>query len=235
MVDRNPWVLPGNGILSGLTLGAGASGPDDAAAQYDSPWDQAVREAWERQLASGPSPQLPITSNQAWPPFVGADWPVAPRLAWGEQSNHSVYPSNGGSTWLSAYQAPTPSVQALPTSSRAGTRGWGNPVGPGPLFDFGPWRKQATDGLTGLYDYLTSPRNTGAGTAEDSDSPDCQQQWSDARDQCIDKLTGPNPPRGVTGGYNQIEECARGLVSEACGGNYYERPPEPRVKRYRLR
>lgn len=30
------------------------------------------------------------------------------------------------------------------------------------------------------------------------------------------------PARGLTGGYNEVEECAKGLVSEACGGNPVE-------------
>ena len=50
-------------------------------------------------------------------------------------------------------------------------------------------------------------------------SPDCDQEWRDARTKCAELLSQPNPPRGVTGGYKNIEDCAKGLVSEACGGN----------------
>jgi hypothetical protein len=51
MADRNSWALPGNGILSGMTLGAGTSEPNDNNAEYESPWALAVREAWEKQAA----------------------------------------------------------------------------------------------------------------------------------------------------------------------------------------
>jgi RHS repeat-associated protein len=48
---------------------------------------------------------------------------------------------------------------------------------------------------------------------------DCAEEWAMAREMCRDLLSQPNPPRGLTGGYSSIEDCARGLVSEECGGN----------------
>jgi hypothetical protein len=51
---------------------------------------------------------------------------------------------------------------------------------------------------------------------------DCEQEWEEARAICADLITRRNPPRGVTGGYTDIENCARGLVSERCGGNPVE-------------
>jgi hypothetical protein len=48
---------------------------------------------------------------------------------------------------------------------------------------------------------------------------ECEQEWQEAYQTCRDLLSQPNPPRGLTGGYSDLENCARGFVSEACGGN----------------
>jgi RHS repeat-associated protein len=48
---------------------------------------------------------------------------------------------------------------------------------------------------------------------------DCDAEWHAARQVCRELLALPNPPRGLTGGYSGIEACARGFVSEECGGN----------------
>ena len=53
--------------------------------------------------------------------------------------------------------------------------------------------------------------------------PDCDQEWRDAREMCRQELSKPNPNGGITGGYSDIENCARGLVSERCGGNPVKR------------
>lgn len=50
-------------------------------------------------------------------------------------------------------------------------------------------------------------------------APDCDEEWRQAREDCAKWLSEPNPHRHPTGGYRNIEDCARGLVSEACGGN----------------
>jgi hypothetical protein len=47
----------------------------------------------------------------------------------------------------------------------------------------------------------------------------CEQEWAEARRICADLLKVPNPPMGLTGGHTTIEGCARGFVSERCGGN----------------
>jgi len=47
----------------------------------------------------------------------------------------------------------------------------------------------------------------------------CEQEWEDAFRKCSQWLSKPNPPRGLTGGYNNLADCARGHVSEECGGN----------------
>ncbi len=58
---------------------------------------------------------------------------------------------------------------------------------------------------------------------------ECEKQWVEARQTCRDLIyeqmqqrAGRRKKRsvtGVTGGYTDVEECARGLVSEECGGN----------------
>lgn len=48
---------------------------------------------------------------------------------------------------------------------------------------------------------------------------DCGAEWAIARARCASYILSPNPPRGITGGYSSVEKCARGLVSERCGGN----------------
>jgi hypothetical protein len=230
MPGPNSRTLPGNGILSGLTLDAETSDPNGAAAQYDSPWDQAVRAAWEKHFAANPNIQGHGTPSV---PLLN-DWSFADPSRWGQQSNYTAFLGNGAanfSGWPHGYQPPPQSFEAMPASFRVGPRGWGNPVGPGPLFDYGPWRKQTTDGLRGLYEYLKSLRSAGPGTAEES-APDCQQEWSDARDRCVEEFAKPNPSRGITGGYRNIEDCARGLVSEACRGNPYSRRKEPYTRPY---
>jgi hypothetical protein len=62
----------------------------------------------------------------------------------------------------------------------------------------------------------------------DSES-DCDREWREARQTCraliyeqLQQQAGRRKKRsvtGVTGGYTDVEECARGLVSERCGGN----------------
>jgi YD repeat-containing protein len=48
---------------------------------------------------------------------------------------------------------------------------------------------------------------------------DCDKEWEAARETCRELLSRRNPPRGLTGGYKNIEDCARGFVTEECGGN----------------
>jgi hypothetical protein len=48
---------------------------------------------------------------------------------------------------------------------------------------------------------------------------DCEEEWEDARERCRTLLAMRSPPRGLTGGYHDVESCARGFVSQRCGGN----------------
>jgi RHS repeat-associated protein len=50
-------------------------------------------------------------------------------------------------------------------------------------------------------------------------SKECEKEWEEAFADCAKELAKPHPSRSITGGYNNLYDCARGLVSEACGGN----------------
>jgi RHS repeat-associated protein len=84
-----------------------------------------------------------------------------------------------------------------------------------------PWLCGAAAIGTGLYMCYKVVARGGGGNNKD----DCDKEWADARDMCRDELSKPNPNRGITGGYTDIENCARGLVSERCGGNPVARGP----------
>jgi len=47
----------------------------------------------------------------------------------------------------------------------------------------------------------------------------CAEEWNWAMKYCIDLLRSPNPSRNLTGGYKTPEGCAKGFVSQRCGGN----------------
>lgn len=50
-------------------------------------------------------------------------------------------------------------------------------------------------------------------------SKECQKQWDDARKICAQWIASPDGKRGLTGGYTNVEDCARGRVDERCKGN----------------
>jgi hypothetical protein len=58
-----------------------------------------------------------------------------------------------------------------------------------------------------------------ASSASNKMSKHCKKEWADAYRQCDEVLKLRNPPRGITGGYSDRENCARGLVSQECLGN----------------
>ena len=65
------------------------------------------------------------------------------------------------------------------------------------------------------------------------DDDECEKEWREARRICreliyeqMEQAAGRRKKRsvtGVTGGYTDVEQCARGLVSKRCGGNALER------------
>ncbi|HKO47099.1 MAG TPA: RHS repeat-associated core domain-containing protein [Polyangiaceae bacterium] len=48
---------------------------------------------------------------------------------------------------------------------------------------------------------------------------DCQQQWEDAYADCERYFKFPKVYKGLTGGYSNAYDCARGHVDERCKGN----------------
>jgi hypothetical protein len=123
-------------------------------------------------------------------------------------------------------------MQATPSAPvvTAGFRGGVSVPYPGfapasPDLDIEKWWDHTKRGHIGLWNYLRSFTGSGVG---DPDGPGCKEEWDDARKQCAEWIAGPNPPRGPTGNYKTIEECAPGLVSERCGGSPYERDPKKR-------
>jgi len=49
----------------------------------------------------------------------------------------------------------------------------------------------------------------------------CAEEWERAYEICRNEIYDCNNP-GITGGYQDVENCTRGLVSERCGGNKVE-------------
>jgi hypothetical protein len=59
----------------------------------------------------------------------------------------------------------------------------------------------------------------------------CDQEWADAREWCRNELAKPPYQRNKsgTGGYDTVDNCARGKVSQECGGNPVA--PKPPARR----
>lgn len=86
-----------------------------------------------------------------------------------------------------------------------------------------------------IYPYIAEPLGNAidAVCRDDPTAEECEEEWRKARQRCrqlifeeLEQRAGRRKKRsvrGVTGGYADVEECARGLVSEACGGNRVER------------
>ena len=62
-------------------------------------------------------------------------------------------------------------------------------------------------------------------------SKECKKQWDDARELCREWIARPGGKRGLTGGYTDVEECARGRVDERCKGNEVDWGPQGRPGR----
>jgi hypothetical protein len=157
-------------------------------------------------LSSIPAP-LPLSpaflsgglqlGNGSWPTLLGSALPNA-----GLNKNDRT---------ISASDPSAPSLVSYQDATRP--RWNGSPV-PGP---FDRWWDEYTKGMNGLINFLFRSRSPAS--AGDPSAPGCREEWQEAREQCARWIASQNPPRGVTGGYRDLEDCARGLVSERCGGN----------------
>lgn len=58
-------------------------------------------------------------------------------------------------------------------------------------------------------------------------SAECVQEWEHAYEECLKQLESNDPDYGVTGGYINAKECARGLVRVGCGGNRVDDGGQP--------
>ena len=156
-----------------------------------------------------PSPsQFESSAENQWQPSVLGATHVS----------HAQFAPFGGWPLPQGPSRPMSPPTVLAANDQAPTRpGWA-PVSPMDVFN--PWLRGAIDSLDKTIRHFRSP----AGYAEDADSPECRQEWQDARELCAEELSKPNPSRGITGGHETIDECARGHVSERCGGNVYVRP-----------
>jgi hypothetical protein len=231
MAGHNIWDPPTGGILGRFTFGdnddSGLSGP---ALPNETPFAQAVREAWARRsqdtteepeynAATGPridhkwQPALDQSAHQLFSPYP----PIGSTYGSGNSSDLDASPETFGPRSL------LNSEQAVPTSFR--------PL-PGRVPGYPPVGPTVPDaqadhfirGVQGLFDFLFRDRLP----VGNPDAPGCKEEWEDARKFCADLLSKPNPPRGVSGPYEDVEDCARGNVSERCGGNPYERPKSRR-------
>jgi hypothetical protein len=182
--------------------------------------------------SGSPSSLLDLMGAMAWGPPYLPPYQTRPLVSeaspgnqWQPNSQATAIPTNpqvlGLGAWPmpQAFTNPMSPGTILAHSDQAPARpGWA-PWSPTDVFK--PWLDGAIDSLDKTIRHFRS----GSGQVEDErNSPDCREEWRDALEQCAKWLSTRNPPRGVTGGYKTIDECARGLVSERCGGNPYERP-----------
>jgi hypothetical protein len=93
-----------------------------------------------------------------------------------------------------------------------------------------PWVRAVAGGIGAVLADFVWPNATGIDDARaipkpkpappcDKNKRDCAKEWEEAYAMCRELLARPHPPRAMTGGYTDLANCARGLVSEECGGN----------------
>jgi hypothetical protein len=157
------------------------------------------------------TPALPAASSAGnGEPSVGLPKIGSPWLPARTSSDPGTQPAN----WMAprALTQPALSGLAVPVNDQAGTKPWWIPMGPGTGFE--PWADQFIKGMQGLTNFLRSRQPPSR-----SNDADCEEEWDYARRKCEELLSQRDPPRWVTGRYRNAEDCARGLVSERCGGN----------------
>jgi hypothetical protein len=139
-----------------------------------------------------------------------------PDVPWAQSLPHRQ-PSGPGvdaANWAIEPVLGRPSTLMTPVSDRTETMPRWIPMGPGTGWE--PWADHFIKGMRGLINFFRSRQTP---RPRPSNDPDCDDEWDYARRKCEELLSQRDPPRGVTGGYRNVEDCARGLVSERCGGN----------------
>lgn len=66
----------------------------------------------------------------------------------------------------------------------------------------------------------------GPGVGGGREEIDCDKEWREARASCVEELAKPFPNKTMTGGYTNVEDCARGIVAQACLGNPVDWGPQ---------
>jgi hypothetical protein len=150
------------------------------------------------------------------------------------QSDADPWTSTGAApgTEFTAAEPPYAFPMSAPTMNVA-AGGWPTGVWPRPGLPapfppdvWEPWRQNAEQGLKGLIDAWRRVFSGSAGGG--SYDPDCDQEWKEARELCKEELANPYPSRSITEGYRDVENCARGHVSQRCGGNSFDDTPRGR-------
>ncbi|WP_290863136.1 hypothetical protein [Flavobacterium sp.] len=64
-----------------------------------------------------------------------------------------------------------------------------------------------------------NPSSTVEGLCQNGRPPEtCEEEWEKAYEICEREIAADSN-RGITGGYTDLYSCAKGLVSQRCGGN----------------
>lgn len=96
--------------------------------------------------------------------------------------------------------------------------GWAPPVAAGAVgfgigWSVGTWLNNNT-AVGNLHNVICKVRVIPRPSDEE-----CRKEWEEAYKKCAEELAKPNPDPVYTIGGPGVRNCARGLVSEACGGN----------------
>jgi hypothetical protein len=102
---------------------------------------------------------------------------------------------------------------------------------------FGRWRRYSVPAHEDLWRFLFQDGFGWGSSGGNRNGPGCKEEWKDAREFCEKQLSAQDPSEQVYGNLQKsTEDCAKGIVSEACGGDRYKRVPIRRFlpKRYKL-
>jgi hypothetical protein len=175
--------------------------------------------------------------------FGGSDDTEIPRQL--QHKRHPIYEYLGFSRGLISTQRSNlgrvplrkASTWGLPSATTVGFAGVMEAAGAAEVVGGGPEDPAAdivaggillAGGVAALKASLSKSGN-GDGGDEGGDD-ECDEQWQAARKICAEMLSAPKHLRRETarlrGGYDNIEDCARGFVSEDCGGNPVDYGPQ---------